>query len=261
MLVGVSGDANTASYAVRVRLFVVRHAEAAAGEPDELRALTNAGRATAHALGKQFQGLAQLQSRTFTGQISTLRDYVNRFLGDVTFPLFETLRTRTLPLLVNLTQALGEAFKTGGADAMFETLDRMTEANGRVYRSWIFLRRAAEDFWVILTRALLPAARDVLAIFTPLRPALDLAGGALGFLADNTRLTAAMFRLWLYYLVLTRTAMIVNRLWTLRLVAAEMLLRKWTRYLWIDCWACCTGASNASAMRSTGSSPDVALDQ
>ncbi len=33
-----------------MRLFVVRHAEAAPGEPDELRPLTEAGRATARAL-------------------------------------------------------------------------------------------------------------------------------------------------------------------------------------------------------------------
>jgi phosphohistidine phosphatase len=36
-----------------MRLYVVRHAEAAAGEPDELRALTNTGRETARAVGKQ----------------------------------------------------------------------------------------------------------------------------------------------------------------------------------------------------------------
>ena len=34
-----------------MRLFVVRHAEAAPGEPDELRPLTDAGRASARALG------------------------------------------------------------------------------------------------------------------------------------------------------------------------------------------------------------------
>jgi len=34
-----------------MRLFVVRHAEAAPGEPDELRPLTAAGRASARALG------------------------------------------------------------------------------------------------------------------------------------------------------------------------------------------------------------------
>jgi phosphohistidine phosphatase len=34
-----------------VRLFLVRHAEAAPGEPDELRPLTQAGRAAARALG------------------------------------------------------------------------------------------------------------------------------------------------------------------------------------------------------------------
>ena len=36
-----------------MRLIVVRHAEAAPGEPDELRPLTDAGRATARALGER----------------------------------------------------------------------------------------------------------------------------------------------------------------------------------------------------------------
>jgi phosphohistidine phosphatase len=36
-----------------VRLFLVRHAEAAPGEPDELRPLTAAGRDTARAVGEQ----------------------------------------------------------------------------------------------------------------------------------------------------------------------------------------------------------------
>jgi phosphohistidine phosphatase len=38
-----------------VRLFLVRHAEAAPGEPDELRTLTDAGRSTARALGEQLK--------------------------------------------------------------------------------------------------------------------------------------------------------------------------------------------------------------
>ena len=40
-------------YAAAVRLFIVRHARAAAGEPDELRPLTDEGRETARALGVQ----------------------------------------------------------------------------------------------------------------------------------------------------------------------------------------------------------------
>ena len=36
-----------------MRLFLVRHAEAAPGEPDELRPLTDAGRAAARALGER----------------------------------------------------------------------------------------------------------------------------------------------------------------------------------------------------------------
>jgi phosphohistidine phosphatase len=39
-----------------MRLFLVRHAEAAPGEPDELRALTDDGRASARALGERLKG-------------------------------------------------------------------------------------------------------------------------------------------------------------------------------------------------------------
>jgi phosphohistidine phosphatase SixA len=38
-----------------VRLYLVRHAEAAPGEPDELRSLTPEGRAQARALGERFR--------------------------------------------------------------------------------------------------------------------------------------------------------------------------------------------------------------
>ncbi len=41
-----------------MRLFVVRHAEAAPGDPDELRPLTDAGRAAARALGDRLAGEA-----------------------------------------------------------------------------------------------------------------------------------------------------------------------------------------------------------
>ena len=37
-----------------MRLFIVRHAKAAGGEPDEIRPLTEEGREQARALGKQF---------------------------------------------------------------------------------------------------------------------------------------------------------------------------------------------------------------
>jgi phosphohistidine phosphatase len=39
-----------------VLLFLIRHAEAASGEPDELRSLTPAGRDAARALGEQLAG-------------------------------------------------------------------------------------------------------------------------------------------------------------------------------------------------------------
>jgi phosphohistidine phosphatase len=44
----------TRPYASRVRLFIVRHAKAADGEPDESRPLNEKGRKQARKLGKQF---------------------------------------------------------------------------------------------------------------------------------------------------------------------------------------------------------------
>ena len=41
-----------------MRVFLVRHAEAASGEPDELRALTPAGREQARALGERLASVA-----------------------------------------------------------------------------------------------------------------------------------------------------------------------------------------------------------
>jgi tape measure domain-containing protein len=48
---------------------------------------------------ERFGGLAAKQSRTFTGQLSTLRDNLTQFLGQRTQGLFEWLRTNALPTL------------------------------------------------------------------------------------------------------------------------------------------------------------------
>jgi len=55
-----------------VRLIVVRHAEAAPGEPDELRPLTDAGRATARALGERLAG--QLPDAVVTSPLLRARE-------------------------------------------------------------------------------------------------------------------------------------------------------------------------------------------
>jgi tape measure domain-containing protein len=47
----------------------------------------------------RFGGMGAAQSRTFSGQMSTLHDNVNMALGSATMPLFDQLRRRVLPAL------------------------------------------------------------------------------------------------------------------------------------------------------------------
>jgi phosphohistidine phosphatase len=57
-----------------VRLYLVRHAEAAPGEPDELRPLTPAGRETAKSLGKQLAADGVRPSAILTSPLLRARE-------------------------------------------------------------------------------------------------------------------------------------------------------------------------------------------
>lgn len=59
---------------------------------------------------KHFEGMSKDQAKTFTGQLSTLKDNVAKALGDLTKPLFDKLRKDVLPWLnKNLPGALEDA--------------------------------------------------------------------------------------------------------------------------------------------------------
>jgi phosphohistidine phosphatase SixA len=57
-----------------VRVYLVRHAHAAAGEPDELRALTEAGREQARALGERLAALDPKPALVLTSPLLRARE-------------------------------------------------------------------------------------------------------------------------------------------------------------------------------------------
>jgi phosphohistidine phosphatase len=61
-------------YPGSVRLFLIRHAEAAAGDPDELRTLTPAGRADARRLGAVLAGTGELPDAVVTSPLLRARE-------------------------------------------------------------------------------------------------------------------------------------------------------------------------------------------
>ena len=68
-----------------MRLFVVRHAEAAPGDPDELRPLTDAGRAAARALGEHLA--AQRPTAVISSPLLRARETAEIAIGDTGLPL------------------------------------------------------------------------------------------------------------------------------------------------------------------------------
>jgi phosphohistidine phosphatase len=64
-----------------VRLVIVRHAEAASGEPDELRPLTAAGRDTARVLGKRLADEGLVPDAVLTSPLLRARETAQELAG------------------------------------------------------------------------------------------------------------------------------------------------------------------------------------
>lgn len=73
---------------------------------------------TATSKGGQFYGALAAQSQTFSGQLSTLKDNVSQFLGDLTSGLESSLKGTALPMVNNWMEELQSAFKSGGAQGV-----------------------------------------------------------------------------------------------------------------------------------------------
>lgn len=69
--------------------------------------------------GQFYQGM-EVASKTFTGQMSTLKDNANELLGEVIKPISASLTSELLPSAINAINGLMTAFKEGGITAMLD---------------------------------------------------------------------------------------------------------------------------------------------
>lgn len=65
--------------------------------------------------GGQFYSAMEAQSKTFAGQMSTLKDNASQFLGDLTQGFENSLKNKALPMVNSWMEQLQQAFSTGGA--------------------------------------------------------------------------------------------------------------------------------------------------
>ena len=72
--------------------------------------------------GGQFYNAMQNQSKTFNGQLSTLKDNVMTFLGDVSQGMQDTLKNDLLPTASGWVSQLSAAFKHGGTTELIPAI-------------------------------------------------------------------------------------------------------------------------------------------
>lgn len=77
--------------------------------------------------GQFYQGMEK-QSKTLSGQLSTLKDNVNSLIGDAFNPLFSAIKNNLLPKVFELVSALTEKFKSEEIQAKIKAIsDKFVE--------------------------------------------------------------------------------------------------------------------------------------
>jgi tape measure domain-containing protein len=72
-----------------------------------------------NSIAKGVEGASADQSKTFNGMLSTLKDNIKIFSGEVTKGVFEKLKG-FLPIVIDVVERLGDAFKAGGWKGVME---------------------------------------------------------------------------------------------------------------------------------------------
>jgi tape measure domain-containing protein len=65
-------------------------------------------------MDKRYSGMAEKQSKTFNGLISTIRDYSRMVLGQVMKPLFDYLEQKVLPKIAEVLEKIAKWGRSGG---------------------------------------------------------------------------------------------------------------------------------------------------
>ena len=149
---------------------------------------------------RDFEGAAEEQSKTFAGQLSTIKDVAAQTLGVISVPLFNRLRDTVFPQLSSLLEEVQAAATptasrfggvAGGAgpaiDVIVGKLDELAGGSGAVSMAFETARDAAREVWEFLTGSLLPALGTLAGAFGGVLNPLGLVRTVFGFLNDNQK--------------------------------------------------------------------------
>lgn len=177
-------------------------------------------------MNRLFGGSAALQAKTFTGQLSTIRDLTSQILGTITKGLFNYLRGRVFPNLVKDLTTLNGVMRDRGWMAFITTLDEMIGAQGRLVMAVGWLARVFRNLWTVLSKSVWPSVVFGFKVALPgLILVLYLAGAALGLLAENAELVKLVLTVMITRFIILRTWALVTA--TLALTKALIFSILW----------------------------------
>lgn len=166
---------------------------------------------------KQFQGMAIEQSKTLGGMLSTLRDYRNQFLGAMTEPITDRLRTQVVPGLIDLTKELSTAAKAGASfTTIIGIIDRKLGAHGGLLTIWLIFRDIAIGVGNIFTNVLMPAFRIAFTLSYPLILGIREMAFMFRFLTEHSYILGLVMGGLATAFIYTATVGLVLSLWTIR---------------------------------------------
>jgi Tape measure protein len=173
---------------------------------------------------KQFKGMAEEQSKTLGGMLSTLRDYRNQFLGAMTEPITDRLRERVVPGLIALTQELSTAAKAGASfTTIIGILDNKLGARGGLLMIWKTIRDVGIGIGNVFTNAVVPAFRIAFTAAYPLFFILKEMAAVFRILSEHTIFAGIIFgvlgTIWVY----TTTIMLAYTVMMMRQTFATMV--------------------------------------
>lgn len=191
---------------------------------------------------KQFKGMAEEQSKTLGGMLSTLRDYRNQFLGAMTEPITDRLRERVVPGLIALTKELSTAAKAGASfTTIISILDDRLGAAGGLLMIWKAIRDIGIGIGNVFTKGVAPTFKIAFAAALPFLFILKEVAAVIRFLTQYTFIAVPVFAtlavIWVYTTAIaTAYAIIMFRQTAATVVATVATSRFGIVMKWLGRW-------------------------
>lgn len=180
-------------------------------------------------MNAQFGGSAEEQSKTLAGQWSTLHDYMSRFAGTITLPLFTKLRDQVIPGMNALFTEIDKYTRSHGGKISISRVLGMTDKQfglgGNLISAWKTLVTYAKAFWSIMKNGVIPSVMIVATLLkTVLAPIVWLSGIGFTVLGHHMNLLVPIITYLIILWTFEKALHIANKISTMQEVAAKISL-------------------------------------